>query len=132
MGHCISLYLIRKSDLRNDKIESVINDSKSNELDWVELDSGIMAIERIPNIREFGSNKTIAYVTTEYFAGWGTQTAKVFMNNKKILDQNDEIDVKIKPINSALKLLGVERKDGMDEFDTVGLGKIRSNYDLRK
>jgi len=129
--HSIRLYLINKKELRMDKIDSVL-DSKSDNLEWVELGSGIMAIERIPNIREFGINKTIALVTTDYFGGSGNQTAKVFVDNKKILDQDDEIDWKFNPINSALKLLGVEKKDGMDEFDTVGLGKIRTNNDLRK
>jgi hypothetical protein len=130
--HSIRLYLINKKELRDNKIDSIIDNSKYSNLEWVELDSGIMAIEKISNIKEFGNNKTIALITTDYFGGSGNQTAKVFLDNKKILDQDDEIDWKFNPINSALKLLGVEKKDGMDEFDTVGLGKIRTNNDLRK
>ena len=128
MGHCISVYLINKSDLRDDKINSIIDDvENSNEIKWVELNEKILVTTRIPNIREFGKNKTIASITTDYFGGPGNQSAKVFLNNKKILEQDDELDWKLKPINSALKLLGVEKKSGMDEFDTVGLGKYRSN-----
>jgi len=130
--HSIRLYLINKKELRDNKIDSIIDNSKYSNLEWVELGSGIMAIENISNIKDFGLGKTIALITTDYFGGSGNQTAKVFLDNKKILDQDDEIDWKFNPINSALKLLGVERKDGMDEFDTVGLGKIRTNNDLRK
>ena len=131
MGHCISVYLIRKTELRDQKIDSVINNSKSEDIKWTELSEDILATTRIPNIREFGKDKTIALISTDYFGGSGNQSAKVFMNNKKILDQDDEIDWKLKPINSALKLLGVNRKDGMDEFDTIGLSKYRSNGDFR-
>ena len=131
MGHCISVYLIRKTELRDEKINSVVNDSKPTNVKWVELDEGILATTRIPNIKEFGEDKTIALISTDYFGGSGNQSAKVFMNNQKILDQNDEFDWKLNPINSALKLLGVNRKDGMDEFDTIGLSKYRSNEDFR-
>ena len=131
MGHCISVYLIRKTELRDEKINSVVNDSKPTNVKWVELDEGILATTRIPNIKEFGKDKTIALISTDYFGGSGNQSAKVFMNNQKILDQNDEFDWKLNPINSALKLLGVNRKDGMDEFDTIGLSKYRSNGDFR-
>lgn len=132
MGHCISVFIIRKSDLRDDKIESIINDSKYTDIKWVKLNCDLLATTKIPNIREFGSDKTIAYISTDYFGGSGNQSAKVFMNNKKILDQDDEFDWRLKPINSALKLLGVERTSGYDEFDTVGLGNFRSNEDFRK
>ena len=131
MGHCISVYLIRKTELRDEKINSVVNDSKPTNVKWVELDEDILATTRIPNIKEFGEDKTIALISTDYFGGSGNQSAKVFMNNQKILDQNDEFDWKLNPINSALKLLGVNRKDGMDEFDTIGLSKYRSNEDFR-
>lgn len=127
MGHHISVYLIRKSELRDHKINSVLNDSEKSNINWTELDEGILATTEIPNIREFGKDKTIAYISTDYFGGSGNQSAKVFMNNKKILDQNDEFDWKLNPINSSLKLLGVNRKDGMDEFDTIGLSKYRRN-----
>ncbi len=135
MGHCISVYLINKSDLRDDKINSIIDGEKmidSDEIEWVELKEGILATTNIPNIRKFGKDKTISSISTDYFGGPGNQSAKVFINNKKVLDQDDEFDWNLKPINSALKLLGVEKKGGMDEFDTIGLGNYRSNSDFHK
>lgn len=130
MSHCISIYLINKSELRDEKINSVINDSEKFNINWTELDEGLLATTHIPNIRKFGENKTIASISTDYFGGMGNQSAKVFVNNEKVFDEDDEFDYKIRPINSALKLLGVERKDGMDEFDTIGLGKYRHNDDF--
>ena len=136
MGHCISVYLINKSDLRDDKINSIIDGERmrdnSGEIEWIELKEGILATTNIPNIRKFGKDKTISSISTDYFGGPGNQSAKVFVNNKKVLDQDDEFDWNLKPINSALKLLGVEKKGGMDEFDTIGLGNYRSNSDFHK
>lgn len=132
MGHCISVYLIKKSDLRNDKINSVLKNEDFSDITWVEMKEGILATTKIPNIRNFGKNKIIAFITTDYFGGPGNQSAKVFLNNKKILEQDDEFDWKLKPINSALKLLGVNKKGGMDEFDTIGLAGYRSNNSFDK
>jgi hypothetical protein len=132
MGHCIGVYLINKSEFRNDKIDSVTkSDSSDDNIKWTELDENILATTEIPNVRKFGNNKTIAFITTDYFGGPGVQTAKVFQNNKKVLDQDDEGDWKLKPINSALKLLGVTKKSGMDEFDTIGLSKYRNNHNFK-
>lgn len=142
MGHCISVYLIHKSEIRNEKIQSIIdgkdtdnglvinNKIKSDDLIWTELESDILAIEHIPNIREYGKDKTIAKIETDYFGGWGVQSAKLFINNKKVYDESDEHDIKLKPINNVLKLMGVSCGDRMDEFDTIGLGKYRSNSDF--
>jgi hypothetical protein len=133
--HSINLYLIRKSEIRGEKIDSIFENYKSD-IEWKELDSDILATDYIPNIKEFGKDKTILKVTTDYFGGFGHQTVKLFNNNKKIIDWSDEHynykNYKSNPINKALKEIGVVKKDGMDEFDTVGLGKIRTNDDLRK
>lgn len=127
MGHCISVYLIRKSDLRNDKIESVIDDNEYQDIKFVELKEDILATIDIPNIKEFGRNKMVAYITTDYFGGPGHQTAKLYDCGKKIYDEDDEYKHEVNPINDVLKLMGIIRKDGMDEFDTIGLSKYRSN-----
>lgn len=123
MSHCISVYLISKSDLRDDKINQVISDSDKTNIKWTELKAGVLATTHIPNIREYGKDKTIAKITTDYFGGFGEQTAKLFVNNKRVLDGDS--------INEALRQMGVIRKDGMDEFDTIGLGGYRSNQDFR-
>jgi hypothetical protein len=134
MGHCISVYLINKSELRNEKIDSLKEGSK-NTSHWTEMNSNILATTHIPNIREWGVDKTIAKVETDYFGGSGNQSAKLFVNNKKVLDYSDEYynekGYMKSPINEVLKSLGVIRKEGLDEFDTVGLGKYRSNYDFQ-
>jgi len=142
MGHCISVYLIHKSELRNEKINSVIEggDSedgilvkskiKSNDLIWTELKEGVLATEHIPNIKEWGKDKSIVRITTDYFGGSGHQTAKVFIDNKKVYDKSDEFEWNEKPINTALKMMGIQRNPQMDEFDTIGLGRYRSNADF--
>lgn len=130
MGHCISIYLMNKSELRDEKINSVLEDKNSKEIKWVELDSGVVATTHIPNIRDYGKDKTIAKISTDYFGGAGHQEAKLFINNKKEYDQSSEFDWSTRPINDVLKLMGVNKKDGMDEFDTIGLSRYRSNGDF--
>ena len=62
-----------------------------------------------------------------------TATKATYAQYRQILlEQDDEFDWKLNPINSALKLLGVNKKDGMDEFDTIGLVRYRSNHDFNK
>ena len=59
-----------------------------------------------------------AIIMTDYFGGVGYQYANVFKNNTNA-------DKKVKTINQALRHLGVPANDSQDEFDTVGLNKIR-------
>lgn len=131
MGHCISVYLMNKSELRNEKINSVLdNKEKSKEIKWTELPKDILATTHIPNIRDFGKDKTIAKISTDYFGGWGIQEAKLFVNNKKEYSKSNEQDMKLTPINDVLKMMGVIADSGMDEFDTINLSKYRSNQDF--
>lgn len=131
MGHCISVYLMNKSELRNEKINSVLdNKEKSKEIKWIELPKDILASTHIPNIRDFGKDKTIAKISTDYFGGWGIQEAKLFVNNKKEYSKSNEQDMKLTPINDVLKMMGVIADSGMDEFDTINLSKYRSNLDF--
>jgi len=64
----------------------------------------------------------------------GYQSAKLFINNKKVFDHSDEYFNSKKyldsPINKVLEKLRVVRKGELDEFDTVGLGKYRNNNDF--
>lgn len=133
MGHCISVYLLKKEELRNQKIDSVLEKSnKSNDIKFVELKNGILATTWIPNIKEFGSDKMIAKISTDYFGGIGNQTAQLFDSGKRIYKNDDDIDRSSSPINDVLKLMGIKRAIGMDEFDTIGLGNYRSNHDFEK
>ncbi len=135
MGHCIDVYLINKSELRNGKIDSVIsvNDiAGDNNIIWTELKEGILATPYIKNVREWGKGKTIAKISTDYFGGPGHQTAKLFIDNNKVYDASDEFEYKEAPINGVLKMIGVIAKPGSDEFDTIGLSRYRSNNDFKK
>ncbi len=134
MGHCISVYLIRKEELRGEKIDSVIGVDRKSNIKFTELNCGILAATEIPDIRDFGKDKTIAKIETDYFGGMGHQEAKLYINNKKDYDAHDEFreDKKYKdaPINDVLRMMGIKAKDGMDEFDTIGLGNYRGNDDF--
>lgn len=129
--HSISVYLIRKEEIRGEKIDSVIEGSSPSSIKWIELGSNILATTQISNIRDFGQDKTIAKIETDYFGGSGYQSAKLFVNNKKVYDKSDEQDWSLEPINDVLKQMGIVSKQGMDEFDTVGLGKYRKNEDFK-
>lgn len=129
--HSISVYLIRKEEIRGEKIDSVLEGSQSH-IKWTELGANILATTRIPNIRDFGQDKTIAKIETDYFGGSGNQSAKLFINNEKVYDKSDEQDWSLTPINDVLKQMGIISNQGMDEFDTIGLGKYRKNEDFIK
>lgn len=60
-----------------------------------------------------------AIIATGYFGGTGNQFATVYKNETLISEA-------IVRINQALQYLGVVRTATLDEFDTVGLGAIRS------
>jgi len=62
------------------------------------------------------------YVETEYFGGVGEQYAVVAQDGDIVSFWEGE-----RPINEALRRLGIEAEEGLDEFDTVGLGLTRSN-----
>ena len=131
MGHCISVYLMNKSELRNEKINSVLENKESKEIKWTELPHDILATTYIPNVREFGKDKTIAKISTDYFGGAGHQEAKLFVNNKKEYDKSSEFDWTERPINTVLKMMDVSKKDQKDEFDTINLSNYRSNEDFK-
>ena len=130
MGHCISIYVVNKSELREDKINRVLSNESKSEIIWTELKENLLATTYIPNIREFGKDKTIGVISTDYFGGAGHQEAKLFMNNKKEYDESSEINYSVSPINDVLKMIGVVKKDRQDEFDTIGLSNFRSNRDF--
>lgn len=59
-----------------------------------------------------------AIIQTNYFGGIGNQYANVF-------DGLGNADKTVGTINQALKYLGVMSMNGLDEFEMVGLNKIR-------
>jgi hypothetical protein len=131
MGHCISIYVIKKSELREDKINKVLSDKNTNqEIVWTELKEGILATTYIPNIREFGKDKTVGVISTDYFGVSGHQEGKLFVNNKKEYEGSSEFNWSERPINTILMKMGISKKEGLDEFDTIGLSNFRSNGDF--
>lgn len=63
-----------------------------------------------------------AVIMTDYFGGAGTQYAAVLEGTTRVSPDGASID-------EALRMLGVQRSKDADEFDTVGLGRIRHQPD---
>jgi hypothetical protein len=61
----------------------------------------------------------VAYIETDYFGGMGSQAAVVWQEGLLVFSTDS--------INEALVRLGIVADPGQDEFDTVGLGRWRSN-----
>ena len=119
--HSIGVFLGKKSEVDNDpKITKKLD-----------LGSGIVAILEYEDGHNIKADKTVAYVRTDYFGGCGDQSATVMENDKEIYIGDTELGSD-SPINEALKLLGVEKSFGNDEFDTIGLGNYRSNDDFMR
>lgn len=115
--HCINVYLAKKSEIEG-----------LNGLKFRELEQGIVAItEPIDGLFE---NRLIAAISTDYFGGAGSQSAMVMSNDNVILEKDSEEYPRSSPINEALQMLGVKRNEGMDEFDSIGLGNFRTNSDF--
>ncbi|KOX22220.1 hypothetical protein [Nocardiopsis sp. NRRL B-16309] len=76
----------------------------------------------------------LAYVEAEYFGGAGEQNAQVWNGGRVVLgplhlpeDRPSVADGS--PISLALRHLGIDRGDHLDEFDAVGLGRYRRTED---
>lgn len=65
----------------------------------------------------------VAYVETDYFGGAGVQSAAAWIQGKLAMPPTTH---PAGPINAALHTIGLERAGGLDEFDTLGLGQVRS------
>jgi len=77
--------------------------------------------EIIKNI-SYSESSEYAIILTDYFGGAGNQYANVFLGSANAAK-------KIATINQALRHLGVHVDSDRDEFDTVGLDKIRRQPD---
>lgn len=90
-------------------------------MDCVIFPSEIVISEIIKKISN-SKDPEFAIILTDYFGGVGKQYANVFRNS-------NNVGKNITTINLALRYLGVLAKNGLDEFDTIGLDKIRSQPD---
>jgi hypothetical protein len=64
---------------------------------------------------------TFALVMTDYFGGVGDQWACAIVAGRRVSEVRD--------INGALRMFGIQRAAGIDEFDTVGLADHRRSPD---
>ena len=72
--------------------------------------------------RECSVHGPIAYVETDYFGGAGMQGAAAWVDGEARLPPTVE---EHSVVNAALRLIGLRAEDGLDEFDTLGLGRTR-------
>ena len=73
---------------------------------------------------DLSENGSVAYIETEYFGGLGDQAAIAWREGRVVLSANR---ADIGPINAALRVLGAAAQGQLDEFESVGLGRYRSN-----
>jgi hypothetical protein len=69
--------------------------------------------------------RPIAYIEAEYFGGVGGQMGIIWKDGNRFL----EFDYDQGVINSILKYFGVVAVSGLDEFDTLKLGRFRDTID---
>lgn len=135
--HAISVYLLKVEDLRDDKLNSLLENKetsfkiKNGEINWTLLGEGIVATTKIPKSKEWQSGKLICKIETDYFGGFGDQSSKLYRDNLILMNEDTRKDPDSNPINQALKMMGVKAKTGMDEFDTINLGRYRTNEDFK-
>jgi hypothetical protein len=80
---------------------------------------------------ELSHDCPVAYVSTCYFGGQGGQNALVWdCGSLRFSPTTPRYDQAWphSPISQALRAIGVVAEKGMDEFDTVGLGKHRHTH----
>lgn len=135
--HAISVYLLKVEDLRDDKLNSLLENKetsfkiKNGEINWTLLGEGIVATTKIPKSKEWQSGKLICKIVTDYFGGFGDQSAKLYRDDTILMNEDTRKDPDSNPINQALKMMGVKAKTGMDEFDTINLSRYRTNEDFK-
>lgn len=78
--------------------------------------------------RECSAHGPIAYVATDYFGGHGTQAGAAWDEGRLICDP----EVTRSRVSSALRAIGLIAEEGLDAFDTLGLGEVRSMSDFDK
>lgn len=76
-------------------------------------------------LKDASGSESIAYIETEYFGGEGGQGALVAKDGQIVFGPSGDDQ----SINTALRMIGVKHGDACDEFDTIELGRYRSNED---
>ena len=83
-------------------------------------------LDALPAIARLGEKLSafgkVVYVEAEFFGGVGMQANCLFENGRLVSGPA----VHERAINEALRFVGVKISGAIDEFDTVGLGRVRS------
>ena len=142
MGHCISVILIKKSELRDFSIQKILenNEIKNDNFNYrLELPCDIVAfpLQSMTEISKIlGPGVTFVSIQTDYFGGFGEQSASINITKEKgcwnfLRKENND-----NAINTILKEYGVIKDPKYfgtkDEFDTINLGNYRDNNDMIK
>lgn len=134
MSHCISLFLVKSEDLRSSKIDSVLESSEFYNANFIKLNANILATNIKKSFSKENKDVMVAEIHTDYFGRVGYQSAKLYLNGKKIYNKSSEYQndpsFSSSPINDVLKIMGVIPNGKMDEFDTIGLSNYRSNESI--
>ena len=77
----------------------------------------------LEQLSQLSKEATFGYIEAEYFGGTGTQKAVLFIKESKEITRFSDDNA----INSLLQYFDVQKKNGHDEFDTIGLGQIRDS-----
>jgi len=93
-------------------------------------------------LKELSFQGACCYIETDYFGGDGAQYAETWQDGNRIagpmascdglsqIPEKKEAILVEDAINDNLKLIGIYRHEGMDEFDSVRLGWYRSNDEV--
>jgi hypothetical protein len=118
---------------------SPITDALAKELAVYPVESKVTLAKPIRDLSEglhalaieISQHCPVAYVSTYYFGGQGGQDALVWDKGSLRFSptaQGYNQGWPNSPISQALRMIGVVATKGMDEFDTVGLGKHRETH----
>ncbi len=106
-------------ELLDDIAELMETESESGEPCFPELDYFDVSVKEL--MERYSFRTKLAYIETDYFGGFGTQSGVLYENGKiAVAPKSGE-----GTINALLKELGIWRTSDKDEFDMLELWKYR-------
>ena len=85
------------------------------------LDTGVLGL--VDLLTTLSRRAPVAYIETDFFGGVGRQSATAYVDGSAVYTGDSSA---AGPINEALRVIGVKTAQGTDEFDALGLGRLRS------